>query len=41
MRGSPSEVGKVELGPYIRGKDSSCSKKAYTSPLIKGPPFDF
>jgi len=39
MRGGPSEVGKVELGPYIRGKDDSCSKKGYTSPLNSSPTF--
>jgi len=36
-RGKHSEVGKVELGPYIRGKDDSCSKKSYTSPLNSPP----
>jgi hypothetical protein len=36
MRGRSSEVGKVELGPHVRGKENSCSKKGYTSPLVKG-----
>jgi hypothetical protein len=34
-----SEVGKGEPGPYIRGKDDSCSKKGYTSPLNSPPSF--
>jgi len=29
--GRHSKVGKGELGPYIRGKDDSYSKKGYTS----------
>jgi len=33
MRGRHSEVEKVDLGPYIRGKDDSCPKKGYTSPM--------
>ena len=37
MRGRHSEVGKVELGAYIREKDDSCSKKGYTSSLNSHP----
>jgi hypothetical protein len=37
MRGRHSEVGKVGLGPYIRGRDDSCVKKGYTSPLNSPP----
>jgi hypothetical protein len=37
--GMHSEVGKGELGPYIRRKDNSCSKKGYTSPLNSLPSF--
>jgi hypothetical protein len=39
MRGGTSEMGKEELGSYIRGKDDSCSKKGYTSPLNSPPSF--
>jgi hypothetical protein len=34
-----SEVGKGELEQYIRGKDDSCLKKGYTSPLNSPPTF--
>jgi len=37
MRGTHSEVGKVDLGPYLREKDDSCLKKGYTSPLNSSP----
>ena len=32
-----SEVGKVEMGAYLRGKDDSCMNKDYTSPLTSPP----
>jgi hypothetical protein len=32
-----SEVGKVDLGPYIREKDDGCLKKGYTSLLTSLP----
>ena len=37
MRGRHSEAGKEELGPYIRGKDESCSIKGHTSALNSPP----
>ena len=37
MRGGHSEVGKVDLGPYLCEKDDSCLKKRYTSPLNSSP----
>jgi len=37
MRGRHSEVGKVALGLYIRGRDDSWVKKGYTSPLNSPP----
>ena len=35
--GRPSEVGKVELGPYIHTKDDSSSINDYTSSLNSSP----
>jgi len=32
-----SEVGKVEMGPYIRGEDDSCPKKVIHLPLTRLP----
>jgi len=33
MWGRHPEVGKVELGPYIRGKEDSCPEKEDSSPV--------
>ena len=33
MSGWSSDVWEVKLGPYIRGKNGSCSKEGYISPL--------
>lgn len=37
MRGTDSEVGKGDLGPYLHERGDSCLKKGYISPLNSHP----